>query len=185
MNIYVAIIIFCWAIFMVVWGVGALTAKRSKNRPWRYLAIRAAIAFGLAFVLATNSGHVKMSAYTPPNPALAILGVACVALGTALAIWARLYLGRNWGMPMTQKADSELVTSGPYAYIRHPIYSGVLLAILGSTAAAGPMWFVVLAVVAVYFIYSATQEEKTMLKTFPDTYPAYKSRTNMLIPFIL
>jgi len=60
------------------------------------------------------------------------VGVALCALGIGLAIWARTYLGRNWGMPMSRKENPELVTSGPYAYVRHPIYTGLLIAMLGS-----------------------------------------------------
>jgi protein-S-isoprenylcysteine O-methyltransferase Ste14 len=104
--------------------------------------------------------------------------------GLALAIWARIYLGRNWGMPMTQKEDPELVTSGPYSYIRHPIYTGILLAIVGSVIAGGDFWLVFLVITAPYFIYSAVMEERLMMKQFPKVYPSYKSKTKMLIPFV-
>ena len=75
--------------------------------------------------------------------------------------------------------------SGPYAYVRHPIYTGVLLAMLGSALVSGPAWALILIVAASYFVYAALQEEKIMLKEFPDTYPLYRKRTKMLIPFIL
>jgi protein-S-isoprenylcysteine O-methyltransferase Ste14 len=106
-------------------------------------------------------------------------------LGLGLAVWARVYLGRNWGMPMTQKQDPELVTTGPYRYIRHPIYSGMLLMTLGSALDVNAYWLLGFVVAAVFFIYSALAEERNMTKQFPKTYPTYKSQTKMLVPFIL
>ena len=70
----------------------------------------------------------------------AILGVALCALGVGLAIYARFYLGSNWGLPMSRKANPELITSGPYAFVRHPIYSGLLLAMIGSALAESVTW---------------------------------------------
>jgi protein-S-isoprenylcysteine O-methyltransferase Ste14 len=118
------------------------------------------------------------------SPALNILGLTLAAAGVALAIWARFYLGRNWGMPLSIKENPELVTTGPYAYIRNPIYTGILLALLGSSLIIW-WWFVIFAWSAVYFVYASRGEEKIMLREFPDTYPAYKARTKMLVPFIL
>ena len=69
------------------------------------------------------------------SPVLGAIGAVVFASGLALAIWARVHLGRNWGMPMTQKDEPELVMSGPYRYVRHPIYSGLLAAVLGTALA--------------------------------------------------
>jgi protein-S-isoprenylcysteine O-methyltransferase Ste14 len=102
----------------------------------------------------------------------------------ALAIWARIYLGGNWGTPMSQKVDPELVTSGPYRSIRHPIYSGILLAMIGTTIAVSLYWLVAVAMLGAYFLYSAVVEERFMASRFPDSYPPYKRSTKMLIPFI-
>jgi protein-S-isoprenylcysteine O-methyltransferase Ste14 len=106
-------------------------------------------------------------------------------LGLALAIWARVYLGRNWGMPMSQKADPELVTAGPYSSIRHPIYSGIILAMIGMTIAVSLYWLVAVVAIGAYFLYSAIVEERSMARLFPDSYPEYKRSTKMLIPFII
>jgi protein-S-isoprenylcysteine O-methyltransferase Ste14 len=116
---------------------------------------------------------------------LEIVGVAVFLSGITLAVWARIYLGRNWGMPMTEKAEPELVTSGPYHFIRHPIYSGILLGMLGTALATNIYWLIALALVGAYFIYSATVEEKLMTTNFPTQYPSYKVHTKMLIPFVL
>ena len=119
------------------------------------------------------------------DPWLQGIGLAVFLLGLALAVWARVYLGRNWGMPMSQKDDPELITTGPYHLIRHPIYSGIILAMIGTAIAVSLYWLVAVAVLGAYFLYSAVMEERFMTGLFPESYPAYKRSTRMLIPFIL
>jgi protein-S-isoprenylcysteine O-methyltransferase Ste14 len=109
-------------------------------------------------------------------------GVTLCVLGFGLAITARWHLGRNWGMPMSRKEEPELVTSGPYALIRHPIYSGLMLAMLGSAMGVNVFWALLLVLVGAYFIYSARREETVMLQLFPAQYAAYRARTGMLAP---
>src|SRR5262249_40514590 len=112
---------------------------------------------------------------------LQALGMIALLSGLGLAVWARIYLGRNWGMPMTRKDDPELVTSGPYRFVRHPIYSGLLLAILGTALTINVYWLIALPVMGAYFIYSATVEERLMTTAFPAAYPHYKAHTKMLV----
>ena len=119
------------------------------------------------------------------DPWLEGIGLAVFVLGLALAVWARIYLGRNWGMPMSHKVDPELVTTGPYRRIRHPIYSGIIVAMIGTAIAVSLFWLIAVAVLGGYFLYSAVMEERYMADRFPDSYPAYKRSTKMLIPFIL
>jgi protein-S-isoprenylcysteine O-methyltransferase Ste14 len=88
-------------------------------------------------------------------------------------------------MPMSQKADPELVTAGPYAKIRHPIYSGIILAMAGTAIAVSLYWLVAVAFLGAYFLFSAVTEERNMAKLFPAAYPPYKHATRMLIPYIL
>jgi protein-S-isoprenylcysteine O-methyltransferase Ste14 len=88
-------------------------------------------------------------------------------------------------MPMTERTEPELVTSGPYRFVRHPIYSGLLLAVLGTALAISLYWLIALAFLTAYFTYSATVEERLMTTSFPGEYDSYRARTNMLIPFVL
>jgi protein-S-isoprenylcysteine O-methyltransferase Ste14 len=113
------------------------------------------------------------------------LRVALLLLGLALAVWARLYIGRNWGAPMSHKDEPELVTTGPYRRIRHPIYTGLILAVLGTALATTLYGLIVAAVLGGFFVYSATREEAYLTEQFQDTYRAYKHSTKMLIPFVL
>ena len=119
------------------------------------------------------------------SPILGAIGAAVFVTGIALAIWSRIQLGRNWGMPMTQKAEPELVTSGPYRFVRHPIYSGLLAGLLGTALVTNLIGLFIVAILGAYFYYCASVEEKDLTATFPTVYPAYRTSTKMLIPFIL
>jgi protein-S-isoprenylcysteine O-methyltransferase Ste14 len=121
-----------WGAFLLYWLVAAFSMKRGRI-PWaRELRIRVVI-IALAVLLARVGvfrGH-----RLDPDPWPAGIGLALFAVGLGFAIRARMSLGRNWGTPMTRKVEPELVTSGPYRLVRHPIYSGILLAGLGTVLA--------------------------------------------------
>jgi protein-S-isoprenylcysteine O-methyltransferase Ste14 len=85
-------------------------------------------------------------------------------------------------MPVSRKEQPELVTIGPYAHLRHPIYTGLILAMLGSAIGVNVFWTVMLVPVGAYFIYSARREETVMLQLFPEQYAAYMARTGMFAP---
>jgi protein-S-isoprenylcysteine O-methyltransferase Ste14 len=151
--------------------------------PWsRELRIRVVIV-ALAILL------VRVGAFrghrVNTNPWLAGIGLVLFAGGLGLAVWARMHLGRNWGTPMTQKVEPELVTSGPYRLVRHPIYSGILVAGIGTVVALSWLWVTVVALAGVYFLYSARVEERYLTDQFPDDYPLYRRSTKMLVPFLL
>lgn len=171
-----------WAAFWLYWLVAAFSMKRGR-RPWsRELRIRAIIAVVVILLIRLGAfrGH---SLNTDPWPAG--IGLVLFALGLGFAISARLHIGRNWGTPMTQKDEPELVTSGPYHLVRHPIYSGILTAGVGTAVALSWLWLTAVALAGVYFLYSAMVEERYMTDQFPDSYPVYKHSTKMLVPFIL
>ena len=172
-----------WLVFWAYWLVMALTAKAGQARWTGCAAIRVGIIIVILLLLRLRvvKGHQAVTR----NPWLLGIGLALFVLGLALAVWARVYLGRNWGMPMSQKADSELVTTGPYRKIRHPIYSGIILAMLGTAMAVSPYLLAAVVIVGAYFLFSAVVEERNMAKLFPADYPPYKRSTKMLVPYIL
>ena len=171
-----------WAAFWLYWLVAAFSMKRGRV-PWsRELRIRAVIV--VVAILLVRLG-VFRGHRIDTDPWLAGIGLALFALGLGFAIWARLHIGRNWGTPMTQKEEPELVTSGPYRFVRHPIYSGILLAGVGTALALSWLWLAAVALAGIYFVYSATVEERFLAAQFPDAYPAYKRSTKMLVPFVL
>ena len=183
MHVVDIVIFGCWAVFWLCWLVAAFGNKASQSRWTRFAAFRIVI---FAVILVLVRGRVFQGSHTVvSNPWLQGIGMAVFFAGLALAVWARVYLGRNWGMPMTQRAEPELVTAGPYRRVRHPIYSGILLAVIGTAIAVSVYWLVATALIGAYFIYSATVEERFIASQFPGTYPEYKRSTKMLIPFIL
>ena len=170
-----------WAAFWLGWLGAGFFAKRGRV-PWsRELRVRAVLVV-LVILL------VRLGAFRDHGLNRDLwrggLGLVLFALGLGFAIWARVNIGRNWGAPMTRKDEPELVTSGPYRLVRHPIYSGILLAAVGTAVALSWWWLVAVALVGGFFVYSATVEERYLTQQFPDTYPAYKCSTRMLIPFI-
>ncbi len=178
-----------WVLFCIVWLIGSLSAKKTASRRvfWNQMPLRLAIAVVLVALLASRSRGVllRSGAAILSSPSAGLIGLILCIAGIGYAIWARIVIGVNWGMPMTLKANPQLVTSGPYAQVRHPIYSGVLLAMIGSALAISLWWVVFFVVNAAQFVYAAKKEEQLMLQTFPDSYPGYMRRTRMLIPFIL
>ena len=86
---------------------------------------------------------------------------------------------------MTQKAEPELVTSGPYRFVRHPIYSGLLAGVLGTALVTNLIGLIIVAILVGYFYYCASVEEKNLTAIFPTAYPAYRNSTKMLVPFVL
>jgi protein-S-isoprenylcysteine O-methyltransferase Ste14 len=171
-----------WGAFWLYWLVAAFSMKRGRV-PWsRELRIRVLIVVVVIVLVRLGAfrGHGVHS-----DPWRAGLGLVLFALGLAFAVWARLHIGRNWGTPMTQKDEPELVTSGPYRLVRHPIYAGVVFAGVGTAVALSWFWLVAVALAGSYFLYSATVEERYLTEQFPDSYPAYRRSTKMLVPFIL
>lgn len=171
-----------WAAFWLYWLVAAFSMK-SGRVPWsRVLSTRAVIAVVviLLFRLRAFRSHGLNT-----DPWRAGIGLVLFAVGLGFAIWARTHIGRNWGVPMTQKNEPALVTSGPYQLVRHPIYSGILAAIIGTAVALSWLWLTAAALAGIYFIYSATVEERYLTEQFPNDYPVYKRSTKMLVPFIL
>jgi protein-S-isoprenylcysteine O-methyltransferase Ste14 len=170
-----------WIVFWLYWLASASTSKESVSGGWR-TRLTGVSAIGV-FVIAGVLRNV--AALAVHSVIVGTIGAVLFAGGIALAVWARLHLGRNWGMPMTERAEPELVTSGPYRFVRHPIYTGLLTAMVGTALVNSLIGLIVVAVLVAYFYYCGTVEERNLEITFPATYPEYKSRTKMLIPFLL
>jgi protein-S-isoprenylcysteine O-methyltransferase Ste14 len=170
-----------WAAFWIYWLVAALSMKKGRI-PWsRELRVRAVIL--VLVILLFRTRVVRFGGVTS-DPWREGIGLVLFFLGLGLAIWARLHIGRNWGTPMSQKDEPELVSSGPYRFVRHPIYSGILLAGLGTAVGLSWAWLIAVILAGAYFVYSATVEERYLTERFPDQYPAYRHSTKMLVPFI-
>ncbi|MGD0065740.1 MAG: isoprenylcysteine carboxylmethyltransferase family protein [Streptosporangiaceae bacterium] len=168
-----------WIVFWIYWLASASTSKESVTSGWRTRLTGVSVV-GVFVIDGVLRGTLAVHSVI-----LATIGALLFACGIGLAVWARLHLGRNWGMPMTQRAEPELVTSGPYRFVRHPIYSGLLTAMLGTALVNNLLGLIVVAVLIAYFYYCGVVEERNLAVTFPTAYPEYRSRTKMLIPFLL
>lgn len=183
---YSIIIIASWMAFLLVWGIGAIGTKPDvQNRSgsfwfWRALVIILIVIFGGRFVGVDYYAKLPFQS----DPVFGWIGAACSVVGIGIAIWARVYLGRNWSAHPTQKAEHELVTTGPYGYLRHPIYTGVILALFGTISVGFIYTLVIFAVFLVIFVARIPREERIMRTLFPDQYPAYQKRTKRLIPWV-
>jgi protein-S-isoprenylcysteine O-methyltransferase Ste14 len=171
-----------WGVFWIYWFMSATTANRSRRGGWRLRGVSAIIIIGASLIIRRLHGSGSLTVH---SPVLEVIGTIVFLSGLAFAVWARIHLGRNWGMPMSQREEPELVTSGPYHYIRHPIYTGILSGLLGTALAINLYYLIALAVLAAYFVFSATVEERNMTASFPEQYPEYKAHSKMLIPFVL
>jgi protein-S-isoprenylcysteine O-methyltransferase Ste14 len=188
MTVFRWLIAALWLGLIAYWAVSAASAKRSlgSREIWKGAGLRLIVVSLALIVLAVPPVHQafrELQAYQARSIVLGAAGVVVCAAGIGLAALSRFYLGRNWGLPASRKEDPELVTEGPYQYVRHPIYGGIMLAMLGTAIGAGAFWIVPLILFGVYFVYSACREEKIMIAQFPERYPAYMRRTWMLLPF--
>ncbi len=175
-----------WLVFWILW-IGAAIYSKQLNHDrigprWPRLVFFMAIVILLlnSFAKAVNLNY-KIDHH---HQALRVLGLLLFYAGLAVAIWARRHLGNSWGVPMSTKKDTKLVTSGPYSLVRNPIYSGFLLAIVGSALVNNLSWLIFFLLAAAFVAYSSLEEEKNLARQFPKTYPAYKRRTKMLIPYV-
>jgi protein-S-isoprenylcysteine O-methyltransferase Ste14 len=180
-----------WLTLVVYWTLSARAVMHRIGKWiwWREIALRlGSFALVVLVLQSTVAGH-GWSNSRPDAPGVSMLmgfaGVAPCALGIGLAILGRASLGQNWAMPRPNNTSSSLVTTGAYAYIRHPIYGGMILAMLGSAIGQSLLWLLPLFVYGPHFLLSARREEKLLLEQFPQRYPAYMKRTRMLLPFVL
>lgn len=175
-----------WTILLVVWLIGWLRTKRTQERA--PFATRLAYGFPVvlgAYLAFNKDLHLRWLdlPLIPHNIAVDVLAVAVTAAGIAFAIWARFYLGQNWSSAVSIKVGHELIRTGPYAWVRHPIYSGLLLAMIGS-ALARPEPRSLLAVALLWLGFSIKRrlEEGFMRKTFGADYEDYARATGALLP---
>jgi len=176
-----------WLAFFLIWLIAAFTAKRARYRQplhqrLAYFAVGTVSSLLIQFVPALRIFLL------PIRVEFCATGLLLSALGIAFAVWARFHLGRNWSGFVQIKQDHQLIQSGPYGLVRHPIYTGLLLAIAGSFLALFPTLGGIVTLLALTgaFVIKIRQEESLMLQEFPTRYPDYKSRVrSRLVPFIL
>lgn len=124
--------------------------------------------------------------FVPSTHGVQLTGLALTIAGCLFAAWSRILLGGNWSGRATVKSGHELVLKGPYALVRHPIYTGIIAAILGTSLAIGEWRCLVgCVVILLKFIIKMSQEERFMAQTFPEEYSLYCDHVKALIPGLL
>jgi protein-S-isoprenylcysteine O-methyltransferase len=165
-----------------------MNTKRAAHRlsGWpRWLQVGSA-ALG-AFLLFDRDWRVGWLSFriVPDSQGFAYLGLATTAVGIAFAVWARFVLGQNWSSQVTLKQEHELVRRGPYRLVRHPIYSGILLALLGTAIFVGEVrGLIAFALFVAGWWPKARMEEALMLQQFGQQYREYQREVRALIPFV-
>jgi protein-S-isoprenylcysteine O-methyltransferase Ste14 len=180
-----------WMAWAVLWVLFALRTKRAQQR----LKISQAMTYMLptavgAYLCLSRSGVLSRVGLwrpsIPPLPWLMWLGAALTLAGLLFAVWARLYLGKNWSGMVTVKHDHELIRSGPYRFVRHPIYSGILLALVGTVICRRNVWgFLGVAIVWLGLWMKSRREERFMVETFGPQYHDYRRTTGGIVPRVL
>lgn len=178
-----------WIVFLLYWIISARKLKAIKRREPFHERVLYMLPMMLSYVLLFND-QLTFTAlgrrFVPLDPRIGVSGVVVTALGVAFAIWARLHLGENWSATVTVKTGHELIESGPYRAVRHPIYTGMLVATAGSALALGQArGLLALVVISVGFYFKARKEERYMFSEFGEKYQAYSRRTGMLLPRFL
>ena len=177
----------CFAIFFVFWVATAFTTKRTVERRRRWSGPFLIILLGY-FIVRTDFVHSPWlnALLWQRTLTTGLLGDMAALAGLAVMLWARVTLGRNWSGGVVLKEDHELVTGGPYQFVRHPIYSGLLLLAFGWSVWRGSVvGFVGLAVLILLLWTKSRAEEQLMIDHFGDAYRSYKSRVKGLIPYVV
>jgi len=183
-HIAIAALWIGWLAYWIV-NAGKVKPNRWQEPLWSQLLHHVAliVAGVLLFFGHARTGFLT-GHFVPENALTAGIGTLMVASGVAFSIWARRCLGANWSSNVTLKEDHVLIRNGPYAFVRHPIYSGMLLAIAGTALVFG-QWrdLLALGIASAGLIYKAHIEEGRMRTTFAD-YESYRRGTAALIPFV-
>jgi protein-S-isoprenylcysteine O-methyltransferase Ste14 len=178
-----------WLSWLVYWSVSARRGKpvaRHESFASRLSHVGPLVLAGVLFSAPGAAIPVLGTRFLPQAEWVYVVAAGLTAAGLLFTVWARRTLGANWSAIVTIKEGHELVTGGPYALVRHPIYTGVLLAIAGSAMGVGE-WRAVLglALAAAAFWRKLRLEERWMRREFGEAYEAYRRRVPALVPFVL
>lgn len=181
------IILGCWVIFAIYWNISAFAVKPTAKRnsflsslPYRILMIS-----GWLLIVVFRSPAPLNFQLTPHPPAAGALAAADCILGLAISLWSRWTLAGNWSSDVRFKEGHQLVKTGPYRFVRHPIYSGILLMCLAPSIQFGRLhdWLGLAFICAGVWI-KLKQEEALMLRHFPE-YSDYRKEVKALVPFLI
>lgn len=177
-----------WTVFWVLWVLPAVFGKRTVRRQATGSRILQLVLLLVAYVLIVNGAlgwdwlNLRLAPEGKPSTAV---GYGLLLAGMAFAGWARLFLGSNWSSNVTLKEDHTLVRSGPYRIVRHPIYTGLLVALLGTAIAVGELrCFLGVVLAAIAWKIKSVSEETLMMQQFGEQYASYRKEVKGLVPYL-
>jgi protein-S-isoprenylcysteine O-methyltransferase Ste14 len=177
---------FPWIVFVVYWIIGAMKTRATRDK--EPFTSRSAVLLiemlGYLLVFSDSAGiGILGTRFIPRTMASAVLGVVFTWSGIGLAVWARYHLAEYWSARITIKEDHQLIRTGPYSHLRHPIYSGLILATIGS-ALVIDKWRCVLGVclVTVGYCFKASGEETMLARQFGEAFREHQKHAGFLIP---
>ena len=182
------LIIVIWVVWEVYWGVSSRSVKRASSKESLVTRIPVIIGLLLGFVLLLVPGWLGPffgQRFLPENDLFYFAGLAVLLSGVYWAFWARHTLGSNWSGRVTIKEDHELITRGPYRFVRHPIYTGVLFSYTGTSLALGRVGnLFAIGVMLAIFLHKIRLEEKVLDGHFGQKYADYRRSAKTLIPLV-
>jgi protein-S-isoprenylcysteine O-methyltransferase Ste14 len=178
-----------WILFLLYWQIKAANTKTTRRLEPAASRILRVFIFAIAIVLLSTTRIPLRWLYLELWPAGLWpfwMGAAVLIAGLLFAVRARERLGRNWSRSVTIKKDHELITTGPYGVVRHPIYTGILTGFLGTAIALAQVrGFIALALIFFVFLIKLRMEEQWMRSEFGETYATYAHQTAALVPYVL
>jgi protein-S-isoprenylcysteine O-methyltransferase Ste14 len=178
-----------WLAFWAYWFVSAARTRAAPRRrqscgPVLLLMLIMALIWG---ILAEEAPQSLLEQHVvPETPGIGLLGLAVTLLGLGIAVWARVHLGRNWSARPEIKVGHTLVRTGPYRFVRNPIYTGILTGYAGTALVIGVLSaFVLIPFLLAAFLLKIRGEERLLLEEFGEDYARYRREVRALIPYIL
>jgi len=185
------IIIYIWDIFWIYWILAAIytrlkVKKETKGQKFMQRSIHlifVVIAFILTFFQFTNV--FLYNDILPHNPPIEYIGIMILVLSLLFAIWARITLGKNWSGAIQKVEGQRLIHSGPYKYIRNPIYTGIVLGFFGTFVSFGTLASLLgFCIILIAYIAKIRKEQKFLIIGFEEEYRVYIKKSWALIPYI-
>ena len=189
MEIFGLIITGIWIAFWAYWAISALRTRSTFKRRQRcgpMLLVLLAAVLAWAILASWLPASLLQQQGIPDGVGAGLAGISVTILGLGLAVWARVHLGKNWSARPAIQVDHKLIRTGPYRFVRNPIYTGLLVGYAGTAIVIGALWaFILILFVLVAFLGKIWAEEKFLLEEFGEAYKEYRRKVKALIPFLV
>lgn len=178
-----------WIVFFVYWFVAGLSVKKmARNEPRAQLWTRIIVMLAAFYLILDDDARfgVLNRRFVPATQAFFDAGAGLTVLGLGFAIWARYHLGKYWSGTVALREGHELIRSGPYSRIRHPIYTGMLVAVFGGALAVGRYRALAgFVLVLLGFVWKSRREEHLLAGAFGDKFKEHRRQTGFFLPRFL